>query len=370
MSKDFEHDLKRLPEVRQKAVEEYRKEAENLIEHVNKDLKSRGDIGELIGNNSQEVMYENHENHAAFMANVFKLNDYKLLKRTVSWVYRTYYNHGFSYDYFPVELRSWKEAVDNFLSPESGEEIKRIYSFLIEHHQDFIELSEEGEGDNGFDIPEKWEKTSEKFLDVLLAGDHEKALEVAKESVTSSKEVGDFFEGVVKPAMYQVGKKWEEGEISVAEEHLASSIVSRVLSAIYTQFMTFERTRGKAVITATANEFHEIGSRIIADSLELDGWDVDHLGVDTPVQDLVDLLVGKKPFMLGLSLAIPFNLDNLVETIESVKAEPELRSVKILVGGKAFNDNPELRDRVGADTLCQNSQEAVETAAEWWRKRN
>ena len=370
MLKDFEPGLDRLPDVSRQAAAEYSEQAETLVEHVNKAFKKREDVAELIGNNPQKSMFDNHENHAAFMANIFKLNNYKLLIRTVGWVYRTYHNHGFSYDYFLAELQSWQEAVERYLAPENAKEIKKIYSFMIEHHQDFIELAEEERENYGFDVPEKWEQTSSQFLKALLAGNHRKALDISREKVNSREDVEGFFEGVIRPSMYRVGGKWEEGEISVAEEHLASSIVSRVLSTIYTQFMSFEKTKGKAIITATANEFHEIGSRIIADSLELDGWDVDHLGVDTPVPDLVDLLRDKRPFMLGLSLAIPFNLDNLIGTVESIRAESELRDMKILVGGKAFNDNPELLEKTGADEMSQDCQQAVEAARDWWRRRN
>jgi len=49
-------------------------------------------------------MYDNHLNHARFMANVFRFNAYTLLVKTVIWVYRSYHSHGFSFDYFPVEL--------------------------------------------------------------------------------------------------------------------------------------------------------------------------------------------------------------------------------------------------------------------------
>jgi methanogenic corrinoid protein MtbC1 len=170
--------------------------------------------------------------------------------------------------------------------------------------------------------------------------------------------------------MYEIGTMWEDGKISVAEEHLASSLVSRVISSIYSQFVKFENNKGKAVVTATANEFHEIGSRIVADSLELDGWDVDHLGVDTPIDDLLDLLTDKQPLFLGLSVAIPFNLDAAVETIERIKNRPELNDLKVLIGGKAFNDNPDLWKDIGADAWSRNSEEAIRTARKWWRKYN
>ncbi|MFW6422337.1 MAG: cobalamin B12-binding domain-containing protein, partial [Candidatus Bipolaricaulota bacterium] len=362
-------DTSHLPKIPVEAVKEYEENSKSLVEAVNEKLANREDIGDLIGDNSTEKMFENHENHLRFMASVFTINNYDLLARTVSWVYETYHAHDFSFDYFPVELEAWMEAVNNQLESESATPINEIYSFLLENHQKFIGFTEKI-GKPGFNVPEKWQGAFDEFLDSLVKGDHRKAIKQAEEIVDSRENVGEFFENVLRPAMYSIGFRWQNGELSVAEEHLASSIVSRVLSTLYSRILPLERTKGKAVVTATANEFHEIGSRIIADSLELDGWDVDHLGVDTPIPDLVDILLKLRPSLLGLSLTIPFNLENLVETIEEVRNHPELDEMKILVGGKAFNDNPEIWEKTGADDWCENSTDAKEIAREWWRKRN
>ncbi|MBS3766430.1 cobalamin-dependent protein [Candidatus Bipolaricaulota bacterium] len=365
----LELDTSHLPRIPEESVKGYKENSESLVEVVNESFANREDIGDLIGDNSIEKMFENHENHVRFMTNVFILNDYDLLTRTVIWVYRTYRAHGFSDDYFLVELEAWKGAVDDQLKSESASPINKIYSFLLENHEAFIKSSEKIE-ETGLDVSEEWQGTYEEFLESLLKGDHRKAIEQAEEAVNSGEDVGEFFENVLRPAMYFIGSRWQNGELAVAEEHLASSIVSRVLSALYSRILTLERTRGRAVVTATANEVHEIGSRIIADSLEMDGWDVNHLGVDTPIPDLIDMLKKQKPFLLGLSLTIPFNLENVVETIEEIRNHPELDDMKILVGGKAFNDNPELWERTGADAWCENSTEAKEVAREWWRERN
>lgn len=355
-----------LPEIPREAIKDYRDNTEAMLEDVNEELSSRDDITDLIGDNPLEIMVDNHQNHIQFMTNVFKLNDYELLVRTVSWVYRTYKNHGFYYDYFPVELEAWIDAVNEHLSAQNAKPIREVYSFMLENHQEFVDMAQSMVALE-IDIPDKWEGPADELLEALLHGDQKRAVKVAEENVNSGDDVGSFFEYVIRPSMYRVGNKWQEDEISVAEEHLASSIISRVISKLYSSFVTFEETKGKAVVTAVANEFHEIGSRIISDSLELDGWDVDHLGVDTPESDLIDLLLKRKPFLLGLSLAIPFNMDKVVETIEMVKDRPELYDVKVLIGGKAFNDNPELWEETGADAWCKDSREAVEVARDWWR---
>lgn len=368
MKTDIDMKVSHLPEIPREAVKDYEKNSEVMLETVNEKLSSREDITDLIGGNSLDKMLDNHGNHVRFMTNVFKLNDYRLMVRTVSWVYRTYKNHGFSYDYFPVELEAWTQAVNQHLKVENARPIEEVYSFMLDSHQNFIDMAQDLK-EPELDIPEEWEVPADDFLDALLAGDYEKSIKVVEESINSQSEVGKFFENVVKPAMYRVGSKWQQGEVSVAEEHLASSTVSRVISTLYSRFITFEESKGKAVVAAVANEFHEIGSRIIADSLELAGWDVDHLGVNAPIPDLVDLLVDKKPFLLGLSLAIPFNVTSAIETIEEVRNRPEIEGIKIIIGGKALNDNPELWKKTGADAFCRNSEEAMNVAGEWWRGR-
>lgn len=370
MTTDVELKVSSLPEIPGEAVKDYSDNAEAMLEDVNEELSSRKDIDDLIGDNSLETMFDNHENHVRFMANTFKLSNYELLVRTISWVYRTYHNHGFSYDYFPVELEAWVGAVKEHLRAKNAKPIREVYSFMLENHREFVDMAQKSMDEPEFDIPEEWEKPADEFLEALLNGDQQKTMEVAEENVNSENDVEGFLEYAVRPAMYRVGNKWQEDEISIADEHLASSTVSRVLSSLYSQFVTFDESKGKAVVTAVANEFHEIGSRIVSDSLELDGWDVAHLGVDTPKRDLIDMLLEKKPALLGLSLAIPFNLDEATETIEMVRNEPELDDMKILIGGKAFNDNPELWGETGADEWCKDSKEAVEVARKWWRGRN
>lgn len=368
MKASIDLQVSHLPEIPREAVEDYAKNSEAMLEMVNEKLSSREGIAELIGDNSFDMMRDNHENHVRFMTNVFELDNYELMVRTVSWVYRTYKNHGFSYEYFPAELEAWVQAVNQHLGPENAQPIEEVYSFLLDKHSKFIDMAR-GLEELDLDISGEWEEPADELLDALLAGDQERSLKVVEENVNSQREVESFFENVVRPAMYRIGNKWQEGEISVAEEHLASSTVSRVISTLYSRFVTFEDNKGSVVVTAVANEFHEIGSRIIADSLELEGWDVDHLGVDTPKSDLINLLLDKKPFLLGLSVAIPFNLTAAIETIEMVRNRPELDGVKILIGGKTLNDNPELWKKTGADAWCRDSEEAIKVADEWWRGR-
>ncbi len=104
-------EAKGLPLVPLKATTIYQEKIPVLKRYVNDTLTSNPSITKLIGNNPLKIMYDNHSHHAAFMATVFSIGNYELLARTVPWVYRAYSAHNFSYDYFPLELKTWVDAI-------------------------------------------------------------------------------------------------------------------------------------------------------------------------------------------------------------------------------------------------------------------
>jgi methanogenic corrinoid protein MtbC1 len=179
-----------------------------------------------------------------------------------------------------------------------------------------------------------------------------------------------FYLDIIWPAMYRIGLLWETNQITVAEEHLATAIVGRVMAALYPRFAQFKVTRGTAIVSAGPNEFHEVGARMVADFMEMDGWDVTYLGANTPVAEILSILKRQKPFMLALSVATVFNLDTAQQVIRVIKDDHETKDIKIMVGGLAFNGMPELWRNLGADGYAANADCALPVLNDWWQARN
>jgi methanogenic corrinoid protein MtbC1 len=351
------------------AAKTYEKAVEGLLNHVNDNIENNPKILELIGGNPIDLMRNNHSNHAAFMTTVFKIGgSYELLARTVPWVYRAYHARGFSYDYFPVELAAWKHAVRECLDDVYSAEIIEIYDWMISHHETMIQLSIGGEGLT-FSVQSETTEMQEILLSLLLHGDSKGSLLLVNQSIQTIDDLKHFYIDVVCPVMYRVGLLWEKNEISVAEEHLATAIVGRITAALYPLFANVDVCRGKAVVTAGPNEFHELGARMLADFLEMEGWDVTYLGANTPKEELLAILKLQKPFMVALSVATVFNLDNARQAIEMIKSAPETRNIKIMVGGLAFNGMPQLWHDFGADGYADNASNGALYANAWWEDR-
>ena len=352
-------EAKGLPLVPLKATTIYQENIPVLKKYVDETLTLNPSITKLIGKNPLQVMYDNHTHHAAFMATVFSIGNYELLVRTILWVYRAYSAHNFSYDYFPLELKTWIDALKKHITSDMTAEIKSVYAWMIKRHENMIYLSQTEE-ELELPISEDWLESKNSFLAALLEGDHKKCIKVAKESISTGKDIEQFYLHIIKPVMYEIGMLWERGTISVAQEHLASAIVGRVMASTSMLEITPEKVMAKAVITSAPNEFHEIGAWMISDILEHDGWEVRYLGANTPVNDLLELLRAFQPKVLALSVTMPFNILKAKEIINTIKGDEELSKIMVIVGGRAFNETFELWRSTGADYFAANALEVKE----------
>lgn len=350
----------RLPKVSSEAARHYAELEDVLLDAVNARLTGLADLADLIGDNPVDVMLTNHRNHASFMAGVFHFGNYGLLAKTLPWVYRAYHNQGFAHAYFSVELEAWRDAVREAM-PEDGAEILAVYEWMLCRHEDVIKLSLLPAEDTA-SPDEKWRPAYEELIAALLAGDATSCQDLTSRMVRSASEMASFFVHVLQPALYTIGVRWENAEIRVAEEHLASATVSRLLASIPVAEFAAATSRGKAVVSTTANEFHEIGAWMVAYCLEGDGWDVRYLGANLPGEDLVAFVRADPPDLLCLSVTMAFNLGSVKKIIKGVRAETSLARTKVLVGGQALLGTPSLVHDLGADAFAADCMDAVEVA--------
>lgn len=341
----------------------------DLIDQVNHKMASLENIDALIGGNPEYMMNDNHRHHLLFMVNVFNLNFFEMMVRTVAWVYSSYSSHGFNFDYFIYELKTWIEVYENEFEPEFVKPVTDVYRWLLQHHEDFCQISRE---ENSTNKPktDEWFVIKQEFLGALLAGDHRTCVKLASASISNSDDMEKFYLQVIKEAMYEIGYFWQQAKITTAQEHLASAIVTRVMTSINLLDIPRNSKKGKAIVTASTNEYHEIGSWIFADLLDQDGWDVDYLGANTPADSVISLAKKIKPVFVAISVTMPFNLFFLKNFIKLLRSDAELCNLKLMVGGKVFQEFPDLWKEIGADGCANDAVSGRNLARNWWKECN
>lgn len=172
------------------------------------------------------------------------------------------------------------------------------------------------------------------YFEVLLNGDRKTCSSIVRDLLDEGIEIKSLYRDLFEKTLYEVGHLWETNKISVAKEHLVTAITESLLSLIYPHLFKKKPLSKKAIISCAANEYHQIGGKMVADILQLNGWDSYFLGANTPVDQMLEFIEEIQPDILGLSLSIYFNLPSLKREIETVNAHfPDL---EIIVGGQAF----------------------------------
>ncbi len=172
------------------------------------------------------------------------------------------------------------------------------------------------------------------YLNALLGGKRSECREIVQQLLDAGIELKILYSSLFQRSMYRVGELWENNRITVANEHLATSITESLLNLAYPKVFSTERIGKKAVISCSANEFHQVGGKMVADILELNGWDGHFLGANTPPDDMAQFIQDTKPDLVGLSLSILSNIDNLKRSIEAVRTD--FPNMDLIIGGQAF----------------------------------
>ena len=131
-----------------------------------------------------------------------------------------------------------------------------------------------------------------------------------------------------------LGAGWEQGEISVAQEHFASNLLRGRLLGLA---RGWDRGSGpRAVLACPPGERHDLGLVIFGLALRELGWRITFLGADTPPDTLVDTVRRLAPDALVLAVADPARLEGVAETV----AELAGGATTVWVGGAGAEPLP------------------------------
>jgi len=178
------------------------------------------------------------------------------------------------------------------------------------------------------------ETTYQHYLAALRGGNRMECTKIVQALVSAGTGLKELYIDLFQRAQYQIGELWEQQRISVAVEHLATAITERMLTLVQGQLFSGPARDRTIIIACVADEYHQLGGRMIADYCELLGWRAHFLGANKPLPALLQLIDERRPDLLGLSLSIYFNLPALLSAFDAVVRQyPDL---PILVGGQAF----------------------------------
>jgi diguanylate cyclase (GGDEF)-like protein len=182
-------------------------------------------------------------------------------------------------------------------------------------------------------------RLSRAYQDALTIADAGGAGRVARQALGEGMGVAGLYQRVIAPAMWRIGELWEQGAITVADEHLATALTHQAMAGIYGPSLGHKVKPGRILMASVEGEQHALGLRMAADVIELAGYETIYLGADVPTSDLLLAVAARSPDLVGLSATMPSSISALDRAIAEIqRANPKLI---VLFGGQGVRAREE-----------------------------
>ena len=106
---------------------------------------------------------------------------------------------------------------------------------------------------NNKKIDTKWREKSllkikQNTLKFLLSGDLD-GLRLVFKNFRKTGTIPEFYEKILRPAMYDIGDLWRDGKLDVGSEHVASNVVIRLIESMNTKIKSKSKTKTVLICT-------------------------------------------------------------------------------------------------------------------------
>ena len=168
-------------------------------------------------------------------------------------------------------------------------------------------------------------------------------------------------EEVIIPLVYKIGDLWHEGEIRVANEHLATSVIHSFLYNLLDSY-SFGSSAPVIISATPRGQEHDLGALIVGVVAASSGWRVIYLGSNLPTEEISSAASQLDAKAVALSLVYPKDDPHLRSELKKLHQLLD-SDVTLIVGGRAVDGYYDTLTEIGAVIVKGSKQFRVEIEA-------
>jgi methanogenic corrinoid protein MtbC1 len=197
------------------------------------------------------------------------------------------------------------------------------------------------------------------YANAGISGDEATCEELVDQAFRAKVPLIDLYQDLLGSAMAQIGNWYKLGEITEAQEHMATSITERIMARVSHIVGPSRRIGKKAMLGCAPNSWHVIGLRMISDVLRMRGWKSLFLGANVPQTGFLTAVETHQPDLVLVSCGAEESLSETLQLIRSLAELSKGRGFSIGAGGHAIIVNETLARESGADFTARDLRSFV-----------
>lgn len=143
------------------------------------------------------------------------------------------------------------------------------------------------------------------------------------------------------PILREIGRRWQAGEASVAQEHYAAALLREQMTTMLASLGQNHAASRHAATTTFPGDLHELAALAMAIRLSQAGWRVSYLGANLPVEELAGFCRAKGLDLVSVSTIVSHKRAAILEYVRQLR-ELVPERVRIVVGGTGVDLTPSL----------------------------
>ena len=131
----------------------------------------------------------------------------------------------------------------------------------------------------------------------------EPAAQAVLDRLMSEFSLATVLRDVLIPYLAELGDRWHRGAATVAQEHFATNVVRGRLGGLARGWGSGHGPR--ALLACPSGELHDLALMVFGIVLNRNGWRIDYLGANTPIEELDNAIDSTHPDLVVLAATQP-----------------------------------------------------------------
>jgi len=167
------------------------------------------------------------------------------------------------------------------------------------------------------------------------------------------------YDHLITPVLHNIGALWEQGEISVAKEHLATQTVRDSIIRLQGIIRIPKEKIGNVLCLNFSDELHDIALKMVDHILETRGFGVLFTGQITPLVDIDQLFDVLRPERVYISSTIVSDVSTVQTEFNQICKISADHGAFVYIGGRGFDalnlNHPQVKARLKSFEDVTNS---------------
>ncbi|MDI9637426.1 MerR family transcriptional regulator [Kamptonema cortianum] len=180
------------------------------------------------------------------------------------------------------------------------------------------------------------------------------ALELSLSRAAILLGIEGFLDHVVVPLIAELDRGWNEGYVTISQEHLVSAALRTQLEKLR-QSISVPANAPRILVTTIAGQYHELGALLVCIAAARSDWNVTYLGPNLPAPEIASATQRTRSSVIGLSMVYPEADERAMQELRQLRSLVG-NEVTILLGGRAADSYREVANEINARIVSNGAE--------------